>query len=612
MKMKRCAIHKAAGKGDVAEVTRLLRKDPALARSLDDLGNTPLHLAGTVEVARLLVDYGADVNAPGCREWRPLHTAAQNANRSVARFLIESNAEVDAETDLGETPLSCAGSAAVAQLLIDHGASLKAKYSNVFTPLMRAALDNHKEVVELLLRHGATINASVPCVGTALTQALQSGSLDIAAMLIEAGADVNLAIDENNGYTPLHWLMLCGNAAWTESRVVKETRTPVQITQMLLMRGADLRVRNHSGETPYHVARRAKAADLIAELEPYMALLDDPFPSLPGPPYSERICIHPSRQEAVTTVRYGGLALWSLEGEPRLLARVQTTHSQLLHIDVSPDGEEIAIADGNIVEFRRWHDLSMLSQVVLEEAASVDPIAFAPNGRWLTVGVYDKNIHLIERQAGNAITQMQDAQALRWLGFDASSRFLACDVTSETGCVSVYRLAENAAKAELLWTDAEEEFEEEDADEDKNKNWQSLFLVHAAISPDSRWLVYFGAQEYSLPDCLGELVCYALQTGKLQWHVPLEVTAIGEERLRLRDFYDDRNRAEVLFISNTELVCGARHGALPFYDVNTGKLNRCAYLDTEADVLSLALDRVSATLWAVLSDGKLASLPLTA
>ena len=122
-------------------------------------------------------------------------------------------------------------------------------------------------------------------------------------MLIEAGADVNLAIDENNGYTPLHWLMLRGNAAWTESRVVKETRTPVQITQMLLTRGADLCVRNHSGETPYHVARRVKAVDLIAELESYMALLDDPFPpsriSLFGaylhPPITARGCYYSTR-----------------------------------------------------------------------------------------------------------------------------------------------------------------------------------------------------------------------------------------------------------------------------------------------------------------------------
>ena len=48
----------------------------------------------------------------------PLRTRA-----GCCAFPYQFIAQVDAETDLGETPLSCAGSAAVAQLLIDHGAS---------------------------------------------------------------------------------------------------------------------------------------------------------------------------------------------------------------------------------------------------------------------------------------------------------------------------------------------------------------------------------------------------------------------------------------------------------------------------------------------------------
>jgi len=76
-----------------------------------ELGDTPLHDAaayGHVDVARLLVERGADVNARSNDGWTPLHVAAYKGYLDVARLLVESGADVDARDGVGRTPLDLA------------------------------------------------------------------------------------------------------------------------------------------------------------------------------------------------------------------------------------------------------------------------------------------------------------------------------------------------------------------------------------------------------------------------------------------------------------------------------------------------------------------------
>jgi len=91
-------------------------------------GESPLMMAalqGHIEAVRLLIERGADVNKPG---WTPLHYAAsknQPAQDQVAALLLEHHAYIDAASPNGTTPLMMAaqyGSMAVLQLLLDEGA----------------------------------------------------------------------------------------------------------------------------------------------------------------------------------------------------------------------------------------------------------------------------------------------------------------------------------------------------------------------------------------------------------------------------------------------------------------------------------------------------------
>jgi len=124
-------ILKAVKSGSVGSLRQLLARDASLVRVRDKDGSTPLHWAawkGHREVARLLLDAGAEVNARNKnRHWgtTPLHAAAHGNQVDVAKLLLARGAKINAKnlhsrTPLGETTFHKA--TAVAALLRENGA----------------------------------------------------------------------------------------------------------------------------------------------------------------------------------------------------------------------------------------------------------------------------------------------------------------------------------------------------------------------------------------------------------------------------------------------------------------------------------------------------------
>ena len=90
-------LHFAAEDGDLAEVNRLLSVGYQL-NEFDDLGKTPLHYAaerGHLEVLQLLLASGADVNANDERVIgnTPLREVVGNCSFEVAKILIDAGAD---------------------------------------------------------------------------------------------------------------------------------------------------------------------------------------------------------------------------------------------------------------------------------------------------------------------------------------------------------------------------------------------------------------------------------------------------------------------------------------------------------------------------------------
>jgi hypothetical protein len=98
-------IHTAAYRGDAAEVRGLLAAGVNPDERNDYHASTPLCVARTPEVAKLLIDAKANVNAVNKNQMTPLHYAK---DAKIAQMLVHAGATLECRNFHGETPLDYA------------------------------------------------------------------------------------------------------------------------------------------------------------------------------------------------------------------------------------------------------------------------------------------------------------------------------------------------------------------------------------------------------------------------------------------------------------------------------------------------------------------------
>jgi len=113
-----------------------------------------------VAVQRLLSAMRWRAWSPHCGLGRtPLLIACQEGHLEVARLLIDRGADKEKATNNGNTPLHLAcydGNLEVARLMLDCGADKDAADEDGFTPLHDACEEGRLEIIKLLLQRGAT------------------------------------------------------------------------------------------------------------------------------------------------------------------------------------------------------------------------------------------------------------------------------------------------------------------------------------------------------------------------------------------------------------------------------------------------------------------------
>lgn len=156
---------------------------------------------GHFEIAKLLLDNGADARAVTNSGWTALHSVVSVGPEDLANELVAKGADVNAKTDLGLTPLMAAARCrrpTIVELLIRNGAAIEAKDSTGATALVYAAEGDQDEgggdpeSIRLLVSAGANVDVQGDMRMTALMNASFYDDLDSVQLLLQRGAEVNL------------------------------------------------------------------------------------------------------------------------------------------------------------------------------------------------------------------------------------------------------------------------------------------------------------------------------------------------------------------------------------------------------------------------------------
>ena len=198
--------------GDLSRARQLFAEAPAMIENPELL----LEAATNAAATRLLLDLGADPDAPNENGRVPLHWAAWENNGEVVRLLLARGASCEIrERDHDATPVGFANHAGhfeLRDLLLDHSRDVydlaawgrveqlgevlgsdpglaNARLAGGHTPVHGVtAGPEGEQVLDLLLAHGADIDGAADDGETPLSAALERGDEELAALLRSRGA----------------------------------------------------------------------------------------------------------------------------------------------------------------------------------------------------------------------------------------------------------------------------------------------------------------------------------------------------------------------------------------------------------------------------------------
>ncbi|KAI8674225.1 hypothetical protein NCS55_00745400 [Fusarium keratoplasticum] len=245
-----------------------LEKDQIRQRSHHDGNKNAMHMAvdrGMLWAVRQLLDYTPDdtslLSETDEDGRQPLHFACLRGHTDIADLLLQRGADIDARGNARATPLDDAcfkGHKDVVELLLSRGANTQVLDKNLWSPIRTAVGYQHLDIVEILLNENpAKISEGDKHGETPLHVASGKGFVDIMNLLLERGADIDKP--DNDRETPLH--SACRNG-WERS------------ARLLLKEQAKTDRTDNQGETPLHAASRKGHERVVAVLLEEHAAID--------------------------------------------------------------------------------------------------------------------------------------------------------------------------------------------------------------------------------------------------------------------------------------------------------------------------------------------------
>ncbi|EJW81990.1 hypothetical protein WUBG_07101, partial [Wuchereria bancrofti] len=202
------AVLEAAKDGDIEKIRKIVIPATVNCRDVQGRFSTPLHLAAgynNLEVARFLLESGAEVNLKDKGGLIPLHNASSFGHLEIAALLIECGAEVNHPDKWGYTPLHEAaqkGRTQICSLLLNNGADVTLKNNEGFTALDITVTEDTKELlmsaIPIDLRELPALHVVRKTSGSAVDLPISSFVREITANAIVDMQSVNCSRQETN------------------------------------------------------------------------------------------------------------------------------------------------------------------------------------------------------------------------------------------------------------------------------------------------------------------------------------------------------------------------------------------------------------------------------
>jgi ankyrin repeat protein len=229
-------LQDAAGRGDIEKVRSLMRSNP-FGVSARDGGTTALHeaaRAGHIEIVKLLVGGGANVNATDFSGLTPLKLAT-GRHPEIANYLRAQGGleKVTAPARVATTPTPATTPKSSLFSSNQSTSTAAPKTASVQTNAAPAPAKKPNE-------------SDLIAVGYPIHEAARAGDVEQIKYLFKTSPDLMNATDEK-GLTPLH---------------VAAGKKQTNAAQVLLGLGAKVNARADSGVTPLHTAVRRGDVDM--------------------------------------------------------------------------------------------------------------------------------------------------------------------------------------------------------------------------------------------------------------------------------------------------------------------------------------------------------------
>jgi len=160
-------------------IKMLISKGIDLEQEDDLQKQKPLHTTlsfNTPEIAKILLDAGANINSLDYHGWTPLMKAVDKENIAIINILINARAKIDGGSKYNTT---------------NYQATFVEKAS--YTPLIKAIEKGNIDIVRMLLDAGADINGAYTKYGySPLVIAIEEENIEIVTLLLDKGANIDL------------------------------------------------------------------------------------------------------------------------------------------------------------------------------------------------------------------------------------------------------------------------------------------------------------------------------------------------------------------------------------------------------------------------------------